>query len=264
MLKSGRIEEYKEYSQFETLDKFNNSIEMFLADHKKDFTKSELIAFKRLVRYSAKFVGVANAKIGTLLKAINEKANGYGVSRSTFERMLRKAKQFGILTIKNTVKAKGGKGHNVYVFNSIDVLKKEKLTYCNEAEKPCNSKDEQPKQQEETIDFKTNNNKNLNKRMDTLNHTFTSDYVPTRFKDLVKCFFNDAKTIEEYWRMVKIDTYHVRGTLLDDETILHTAIHSFKQMISKLKKGKVKNPIAYFKGVLSKKVTDAYLSELYN
>ncbi|MFJ7746945.1 hypothetical protein [Peribacillus sp. NPDC097295] len=64
-----------------------------------------------------KFVGVAQAKIGTLVKAINEKLNGYGVSRSTFERMLRKAKELGILSIENTAKAKGGKGHNVYIFN---------------------------------------------------------------------------------------------------------------------------------------------------
>ncbi len=46
---------------------------MFLADHKKDFTKGELVAFKRLARCSVKYVGVANAKIGTLLRAINEK-----------------------------------------------------------------------------------------------------------------------------------------------------------------------------------------------
>ncbi|MBR8646376.1 hypothetical protein KEH51_29325 [[Brevibacterium] frigoritolerans] len=103
---SGRIENFKEYSQFDSLKSFNTTIEMFLADHKKDFTKGELVAFKRLVRYSAKYFGVANAKIGTLLKTINEKLNGFGISRSTFERMLRKAKDFGILTVKNTVKRK--------------------------------------------------------------------------------------------------------------------------------------------------------------
>lgn len=148
---SGRIEKYAEYSQFDSLKDFNTTIEMFLADHKKDFTKGELVAFKRLVRYSAKFFGVANAKIGTLLKTINEKLNGFGISRSTFERMLRKAKQLGILTIKNTVKRKGGKGHNVYVFNTIDALKERKLTYCEDAVKPCESKDEQPNNERESI-----------------------------------------------------------------------------------------------------------------
>ncbi|TKH02734.1 hypothetical protein FC682_20935 [Peribacillus simplex] len=148
---SGRIETFKEYSQFDSLKSFNTTIEMFLADHKKDFTKGELVAFKRLVRYSAKYFGVANAKIGTLLKTINEKLNGFGISRSTFERMLRKAKDFGILTVKNTVKRKGGKGHNVFVFNTIDVLKKRILTYCENTGKPCESKDEQPDIEKESI-----------------------------------------------------------------------------------------------------------------
>lgn len=148
---SGRIETFKEYSQFDSLKAFNTTIEMFLADHKKDFTKGELVAFKRLVRYSAKYFGVANAKIGTLLKTINEKLNGFGISRSTFERMLRKAKDFGILTVKNTVKPKGGKGHNVFVFNTIDVLKKRILTHCENTVKPCESKDEQPDNEKESI-----------------------------------------------------------------------------------------------------------------
>lgn len=258
MLQSGRIEEFKEFSQFNSIKGFNTTIEMFLSDHKKDFTKGELIAFKRLVRFSAKFYGVANAKIGTLLKSINEKACGYGISRSTFERMLKKAKELGILTIKNTVKAKGGKGHNVYVFNTIDVLKKEKLTHCEKVTNPCESKDEQPKNEGETNNLlETNNIKDLNKRIDVLDHTFTSDYVPKEFVQAVKPFFNEAKTIEEYWKMVRIDTYKI-SHILDEDTVLHTAIHSFKQMIGKLKKGKVKNPIAYFKGVVHKQIDEIY------
>ncbi|WP_458353201.1 hypothetical protein [Peribacillus frigoritolerans] len=142
---SGRIENFKEYSKFSSIKEFNNTIEIFLTDHKKHFTKGELVAFKRLVRFSAKYVGVANAKIGTLVKAINEKVNGFGVSRSTFERMLRKAKDLGIVSIVNTKKSKGGKGHNVYIFNTIDVLKKRKLKYCENQEKPCCSKDESSK-----------------------------------------------------------------------------------------------------------------------
>ncbi|WP_413024603.1 hypothetical protein [Peribacillus frigoritolerans] len=72
MSKSYDLKTFKEYSQFDSLKSFNTTIEMFLADHMKDFTKGELVAFKRLVRYSAKYFGVANAKIGTLLKTINE------------------------------------------------------------------------------------------------------------------------------------------------------------------------------------------------
>jgi len=162
MLYAGRVEEFKEYSQFKSLKDFNTNIEMILASHKKDFTKGELVAFKRLVRFSAKYAGVAFAKVGTLIKEINKMANGYGISRSTFERMLKKARQLGILTVKNTVKSKGGKGHNVYIFNPIDVLKKEKLTHCEEVANPCESKNEPSKIEEETINLFKTNNLNIN------------------------------------------------------------------------------------------------------
>jgi hypothetical protein len=260
MLVAGRIENFKDYSKFSSIKEFNNTIEMFLAEHKKDFTKGELVAFKRLVRFSAKYAGVANAKIGTLVKAINEKLNGFGVSRSTFERMLRKAKDLGIVSIENTKKSKGGKGHNVYIFNTIDVLKKRKLTYCEKEETLTDSKDERGDFVGEASNLsETSNIKGLHKRIGhvpVLDHTFVSDYVPKEFTDLVKYFFDNAKTIEEYWRMVKIDTYYV-STLIDEDTILHTALESFRQMIGKLKKGIVNKPIAYFKRIINKKINQA-------
>ena len=38
----------------------------------------------------------------------------------------------------------------------------------------------------------------------------------------------------------------------EDDTVLDLAIHSFKQLIRKLKLGKVKKPIAYYCGILNK------------
>ena len=238
---------------------------MFLLEHKKDFSKGELVAFKRLTKYCAKYYGVANAKIGTMIKTINDKLSGFGISRSTFERMLNKAKKLGILYIKNTKKTKGGKGHNVYIFNTIGVLKSEQLKHCESVEEPTESKEEQDKIEPEAINLlETNKTKTSSKRTETslnkkLDYTFVSDRVPKEFSKLVSYFFNDSKLIEEYWKMVHIDTFRIRNVLLDDDSILSTAIHSFKQMIGKLKVGKVNNPIAYFKGVLHKQITAAYM-----
>ena len=66
-LKSGRIEGFEQYSQFTSLKEFNTHVEMWLAVKKGDFPKGELVALKRLVRFSAKIPGVSNAKIGTIL-----------------------------------------------------------------------------------------------------------------------------------------------------------------------------------------------------
>lgn len=62
---------------------------------------------------------MANIKIATLLKVIADDNNGIGISRSTFKRMLRKAKKLGLLTIYKTMKSNGYQGANIYVFNRI-------------------------------------------------------------------------------------------------------------------------------------------------
>ncbi|MDF9763731.1 hypothetical protein OKW24_005642 [Peribacillus simplex] len=260
---SGRIENFKEYSQFDSLKSFNTTIEMFLADHKKDFTKGELVAFKRLVRYSAKYFGVANAKIGTLLKTINEKLNGFGISRSTFERMLRKAKDLGILSIENTSKPKGGKGHNVYIFNTIDVLKRRKLTYCEKDETSTDSKDEKANSEGESINlFKSNNIKRLKIRKDVaLDSSFTASYVPKEFVQAVKPFYDHAAVIEDFWKSVFLDTKAI-SHIVEPDTITYTAINAFKQAIRGYKRGKIKtNLVRYFTGTF-KKLMDQTYSEL--
>ncbi|MCY9138379.1 hypothetical protein [Peribacillus frigoritolerans] len=260
MLIAGRIENFKEYSKFSSIKEFNNTIEMFLAEHKKDFTKGELVAFKRLVRFSAKYAGVANAKIGTLVKAINEKLNGFGVSRSTFERMLRKAKDLGIVSIVNTKKSKGGKGHNVYIFNTIDVLKKRKLTYCEKQEKPCCSKGESPHSERETSNLlETSKKKNLNIRKDVdLDSTFTASYVPKEFVQAVKPFFDHAAIIEDFWKSVFLDTKAI-SHIIEPATITYTAINAFKQSIRGYKKGKIKtNLVRYFTGTFKKLMNQVY------
>src|SRR5574342_512989 len=116
-LKSGNIEGFEQYSQFKNLEEFNRHMEMWLLDHKEDFTKGELVGLKRLVRFSAKIPGVSNAKIGTVLKAIHEEYHDNGISRSTFKRMIQKAINLGILTVYETERKNGSQSSNLYVFN---------------------------------------------------------------------------------------------------------------------------------------------------
>lgn len=79
----------------------------------------------------------------------------------------------------------------------------------------------------------------------------------------MKCFFPDAKLIEEFWRMTTIAAYqHNRERETDLITTL--AIHSFKQLIRKMKSAaRVANPIAYFYGILNTKLTELYFEELF-
>ncbi|MCL6572702.1 MAG: hypothetical protein K6T88_13630 [Bacillus sp. (in: Bacteria)] len=251
-LKSGKIEQYEQFSQFASLTEFNHHMEMWLLEHKADFSKGELMGLKRLVCYAAKIPGICHAKIGTVLKAIHDEYNENGISRSTFKRMVLKAKEFGILTTYETERKNGSQSSNLYVFNRI----------------PSN---EPPRQEIMNHQYETSNlfktkKQEITKRKEEpseLDHTYVSHRIPQPFVQLVKCFFPEAESIEEYWRMTQIAAYR-NNSEKETERILEVAVHSFKQLIRKLKFNvAVKNPIAYFYGILDKKFRQRYYEALY-
>ncbi|RHW41978.1 hypothetical protein D1B31_04860 [Neobacillus notoginsengisoli] len=254
-IKSGKIEGFEQFSQFSSLKEFNTHMEMWLALHKHDFAKGELVGLKRLIRFSAKVPGVSNAKIGTILKAIHEEYNANGISRSTFKRMVQKAISLGILTIHETERKNGSQSSNLYIFNRFP-----------KNEPPKDEKMNHP----ETIILSKQKDQDINKRKEEraeqnhtfehaeLNHTFTSDKVPQPFVQLAKCFFNNAKTIQEYWQMVQIAAYR-NNRETETDTVLDTAISSFKQLIGKIKSNtRIKNQIAYFYGIIDTKFTNLF------
>ncbi|MGG5255380.1 hypothetical protein ACQYAD_18295 [Neobacillus sp. SM06] len=251
-MKSGKIEQFESYSQFKTLKEFNDHFEMWLAEKKQDFSKGEWIGLKRLARFSAKIPGVANAKIGTILKAIHEEYQNNGISRSTFKRMVQKAIKFGILTVYETERKNGSQSSNLYVFNRFPANEPPKVEKTNH--------------HKETSNLSKPNNQKIKKRQQEpseLNHTFVSDRVPQPFVQQAKYFFSEAKTIEEMWHMVKIAAYR-NNSETQTERMLTIANHSFQQLIRKLKfTHAVKKPIAYFYGILNNQFEKAYYQDLY-
>ncbi|MDF2788297.1 MAG: hypothetical protein K0S25_1338 [Bacillus sp. (in: firmicutes)] len=251
-LKMGSIEEFAGYSHFESLAEFNIHMEMWLLELKGEFSKAELVGLKRLTRFSAKIPGVCNAKIGTILKAIHEEHKGNGISRATFKRMIGKAKKLGILTVHETARKNGSQSSNLYIFNRCPLAeppKREKLNHLNK-----------------TINLSKTKNKENKKRSEEpieLDYTYTSNRVPKPFVQLVKCFFNSAKLIEEYWHMTQIAAY--RGNREEEtEQVLDTSIDAFKQLIRTMKLSKVvRKPIAYYFGILTKKFDELFYQELY-
>ncbi|MCM3570137.1 hypothetical protein [Neobacillus mesonae] len=240
-LKSGNIERFEEFSQFGSLTEFNHHLEMWLSVHKKDFSKGELIGLKRLVRFAAKIPGICNAKIGTILKAIHQEYHNNGISRSTFKRMIGKAKNLGIFTVYETERKNGSQSSNLYVFNRF----------------PDNEPPKQMSQPKETgYLFKTTNQKIIkrNQEPSELDHTFVNNRVPQTFILEVKYFFPEAKLIEEYWHMAQIAAFKFE---LQHETdmVVDYALQSFKQLIRKLKfTNTIRKPIAYYYGILMEKL----------
>lgn len=261
-MRSGNIEQFKHLSQFRDLKDLNNNMEAFLAEHKKDFTKSELICFKALLRYSVKVVGVSNISISKLLQSISERFGE--VSESTFHRMKRKAIKLGILTVYTTHRKNGSQSSNVWVFHrflnsqTIDTpisdTKQEKVAKNQE------NIVEQLTPQETSNLLETNNH--INKRNKTLDASYTSNRVPTEFRDFVKCFFDDYKTIEEFWKVITIQTYYHTYYSLDDRISL--GIDAMKQLIRNIKqRRKVRNIFGYYYAIVGAILDREYVNTLH-
>ncbi|WP_394139396.1 hypothetical protein [Cytobacillus oceanisediminis] len=249
-LKAGSIDQFEQFSQFTNLQEFNTHLEMWLAVHKDHFSKGELVGLKRLARFAAKIPGVSNAKIGTVLKAIHEEYSGNGISRSTFKRMIAKAAELGIFTVHETERKNGSQSSNLYVFNRFpksELPKEGKMAHPNKTS---------------NLSKTIKNQKNTKRNGTELDHTFISDRIPKTFVEVLKYFFPEAKTIEEFWRMTKIAAYRNNREQNQDQ-VLETAIHSFKQLVRKMKSSSVAKPIAYFYGILNKKMEELYFEDLF-
>ncbi|RBW68858.1 hypothetical protein [Bacillus taeanensis] len=252
-MKSGHIQQFTHLSEFTNLNEFNNTIKSFLQKHEQDFTKSERIAFKHLTRYSAKVPGVCNARIGKLVSACHK--NGETISRSTFERMLSKAKKLGILTVHHTIRKEGGMAHNVFIFHRFDGAPSGKLTERSMTENPLEDKSQERKSPSETISFKANL-KNKNHRpshvtLEQLDYTYTPSNIPNEFIQAVKPFFRKAKDIHNLWQRVMI-AYRRFQIAEPVDIYIQTIITAFKETVFRYKRGTIKTTFTqYFYGTIA-------------
>jgi hypothetical protein len=272
-MNQGNIESFIHLSQFKNVTDFNNNIEQWMIDVKGKFTKSELVALKRLVRFSAKVCGVCNAKIGTLVSATHEN-NNIGISRSTFKRMLSKAKAFGLLVVTEMERRNGSQSSNLYVFNRYESAEVPVISSGSKADDSLNSTIEPPK--DENLNhpktsnlLETNKNKNIKKRIENdkdniinnkqLGKEYVSANVPEGFVNLVSSFYGDFQAIEEFWKMVKI-AERKAGYEVTDFDLLDVSLNALKESVKALKINKVKNNVfAFFYGTMQK-----MLKKLYN
>ncbi|WP_078596321.1 hypothetical protein [Evansella clarkii] len=281
MMKIGSVESFREFSHFGSVSEFNEHVRCWLDVYGERFTKGERVGLSRLLRYAVKVTGVATGRIGTFLKAIHEEYAGNGISRSTFKRMVVKAKEIGMLCVFELEREKGGQSSNLYVFqryggeeglvvSSAVEVKEEKAGYrvgvVEETKAEYGSdvvvsgtygNDELPNQEQLNhhktySSFKTKTKEKDNKRNEPLDHKFTCEFVPKKFVSLAKCFYDSAAVIEEYWKMVKIAAYK-KVFDQEPEVMLEVGLSGFRQIVRALKKGRVRKPIAYFYGVVNRK-----------
>lgn len=115
---------YDKLSKFQSLKEFNDHFEQAMLDVKDYFTKSEYIALNKLRKFAADVTGVAWCKAQTAVSETH-KDELFGISRSSFDRMLRKAKKFNLIAVINQFRDNKKQKHNVYVFNRYEEIQVE-------------------------------------------------------------------------------------------------------------------------------------------
>ncbi|MCM3732728.1 helix-turn-helix domain-containing protein [Fictibacillus nanhaiensis] len=239
-------ENYREHQSFNTLADLNEAVRQHLYYNASEFNKTTVTVLKTLSRYSCVVLGVSWLKVATLAKAIDK-------SEKTVRRALKLLEELNVINRIPTIRKKGGRGYDICVINKHDQAK---VSSREESETASESKDEKGIELKETL----TSLKTKIIRKNDLDDTYVSDSVPQEFRKLVRCYWDNAKTIEDYWRMTLI----ANCKMYDTDALLNVAIHSFKQTIGKLKSGAIrKKPIAYYYGVVTAKLDDLYYEELY-
>ena len=247
-MKQGNIEQFKGMSQFKDIQDFNNNIEQWMVEIKTKFSKSELIGLKRLIRFCAKIPGVCNAKIATIVSATHELDSG--ISRSTFKRMVVKAKFLGLLNVQETERKNGSKSSNVYAFNR----------FCSQNEPSKEQQLNHPK----TSNSQTNNiqDKEIRTEESVCNDQSKeiSLFVNKSFAKYATYFF-PSDQIEDLFRISYI---HSKLFNLPSNELETASNEALRVLVLKIKKGKVKSVNGYFNGIVRKVIKKYQIKNLFN
>ncbi|MFC6603860.1 hypothetical protein ACFQDF_23910 [Ectobacillus funiculus] len=252
-MKSGNIEQFQNLSQFVDVQDFNNNIEQWMTDVKEKFSKSELIALKRLIRFCAKVTGVSNAKIGTITAATYK--DGHGISRSTFKRMILKAKIFGMLIVHETERKNGSQSSNLYVFQRYELPKAKKLNHpkasnLSKTNNQNNKKRNSDINKQDTLQQSETAHQHVGqaaKRQEhPLDFTYARNDIPKTFINAVLLRSGLAKDINFAWSRITLayrqsGLHHVYALskLLQDNAVLNEICQRARSVVRAEKLGEI-------------------------
>lgn len=178
------MNEYANLSQFDSIEAMDETIAIAKSYHAEELSYTQMEVLDFIAQHAVKVVGVAKLLVKTIADAV-------GKSLRTINYATKKLEDLGILyKVETRRKKSGGLGANVYVVSNTiagSVAGSIAGRPCDEI--PCESKDEQPKIESETLsktpvktlnnktlkDFEKNNNTNLVKDIDLVETQLFAD-----------------------------------------------------------------------------------------
>ncbi|RBW69463.1 helix-turn-helix domain-containing protein [Bacillus taeanensis] len=200
-------ETFQNLSPFKSIDGLNKDVRKHKELHHNKFTKNMFRILDHLHRYSAKYTGVSFLSKNNIAETLE-------ISRRTVIRACKALEDLGVIK-QYEMKRKSDMQQTA---NAIVIQPIEETVTQESTQNTVNC------HASKTTTFSLKQKiKNINKRNNDVldfDHTYTSDSVPSNFKNIVKKFFPQAKRIEEYHRMTKIAAYR-----FNQEDVTDIAIH---------------------------------------
>jgi predicted transcriptional regulator len=255
---------FKQLATFQSIEELNLSIRHFLYHHSHILNDSTITVLKTIAKYACKVKGVCWTKIDTLASIIS-------LSRSTVERAIRTLKKYGILTVERTQRKQGGYGHNVFIIqkfeSDVDLQKlgevsddRTHVTYREDTTNTDETSTQQPKNDTETVSFKTMHSNRLKESnnvrervtvsLESLDYSYCPSHIPQAFRDVCKPFLNALDIFRMYGVVLSAKRYM---KVLDIP--MNVIVKAFKESIFAYKMGKIKKSLAsYFFGTLCNQI----------
>ncbi|HFJ9285047.1 TPA: helix-turn-helix domain-containing protein [Bacillus toyonensis] len=257
-------ESFHNLSSFTDVEELNKTIrtyrDIIRMSIKRTDVKSKLIALLEILkRYSCKYVGVS-----FLCK--NSIANMMEVSYKTVQRLMKKLvdldmiKQVAMKRTKDMLQTSNAIIIQPIVEEASDKVDTKSPTKCP----TIKTKPVSLKQNIKDIN-KRNSNENTTLPEENIKRAeFVSHWVPKRFSSLASAFYSKAKTIQEFWKVVKqcnrVINHTTGKTAFDKEQELHIGLQAMKEFAMKIKsRVRIKRgKFAYFNGIVNNLMNKYY------
>ncbi|WP_339161846.1 helix-turn-helix domain-containing protein [Siminovitchia sp. FSL W7-1587] len=244
-------ESYTNLSTFKDVESLNETVRTYRDVIKSSVKRADVQArlinlLEILKRHSCKYVGVS-----FLCK--NSIAGMLEVSYKTVQRLMKKLVDLGMI-------------RQVAMKRKSDMLQTANAVIIQPVKKevsdktPAKSPTKCPANKTTSISLK----QNTNKRNDaSLNANFVAHWVPERFASLVSCFYQEAKTIQEFWKVIKqcnrVVNVFTGDRAFNSEQELSIGIRAIKEFVMKVKEGvRMKNKFGYFNGIVNNLMDKLY------
>ncbi len=185
----------------------------------------------------------------------------YDVSDKTIRNVAKKLREAGVLfTVYRRSSTQNGRSAPVHLFVDHPYFshweEQLELSHCQadcqaeNAETPCESKDESIKKDSTSYLPLLNSFKTLRKQEPFIDSSFTPSHIPKLFIETVSLFFDEAKDIYRLWGKTQL-AYRKSSLEVSLEELLPIVVQSFKETIFAQKHNRIKGSFdGYFFGTL--------------